>query len=284
MALSVGGLLGALAFWAARTERHRAYANLHSSFAEKSPKEIRDIACSCFRNMGKNIVEVLCFPRLSLHTINQLVSVEGHEALESALAKQRGVILLTGHFGNWEMMGASLALNGHPLMVIARRLRSARIDALLCEHRRHVGMEILFRGDSMRQGLRFLKRNGILAILADVDTATPGVFVDFLGREAYTPYGPVAIALKTGAALVPMFIVRLSDNSHRVTIHKPMELSSTGNWEADLLANTQRFTSLIESYVRRFPEQWIWMHPRWKTRPAGGTKPLDQTQGLGSER
>ncbi len=265
-ALQVGEALGIAAFWIARAERYRAYANLHSSFKDKTPRELRKILQDCFRNFGKSIVEVIQFPKLTRRSINRIVSYEGKESLDAALRKGRGVVLVTGHLGNWEILGASLALNGYPLTVIARELRSKRLNALLCAHRQHVGMEILFRGKSMIRGLRFLKRNGILAILADVDTQTPGVFVDFFDRPAYTPYGPIAIALRTQAVLLPMFVIRLPDNSHRVFIHEPMHLLSTGDWDSDLQVNTQRFTSLIESYIRKYPGQWIWMHRRWKTQ------------------
>ena len=275
-ALGLGARLGEGICWLARAERQRAIANLRSSLTDKSPKEIEGIAQACFRNLGKSLVEVMRFSRLTRESVNRLVTMEGQEALDDALARKRGVILLTGHFGNWELMGARLTLNGYPLMVIARRLRSARLNQLLCEQRQQVVMQILFRGDSIRRGIRFLRQNGILAILADVDTATPGVFVEFFGRPAYTPYGPVALALRTQAALMPMFIIRRPDDSHHILIHPPLELVSTGQWDSDLYQNTQRFTRLFETTIRRYPEQWIWMHPRWKTRPA-----TPGTAGLG---
>jgi KDO2-lipid IV(A) lauroyltransferase len=111
-----------------------------------------------------------------------------------------------------------------------------------------------------------LKRNELLGILADVDTDVDSIFVDFFGRPAYTPYGPVAISLKTGAALIPAFIVHQDDDSHCVVIEPPLKLYRSGDWETDIRANTSRFTKIIEDYIRRYPDQWIWMHRRWKTQ------------------
>jgi KDO2-lipid IV(A) lauroyltransferase len=177
---------------------------------------------------------------------------------------------LTAHFDNWELLGASLALNGYPLNVVAREVRSEKLQQLVKAHREAVGMKVIYRGASLKSGLRCLKRNEILAILADVDTKSDGVFVDFFGRLAYTPIGPVAIALKTQALIVPAFIIRQPDDSHRVVIEKPLKLQITGQKNIDIQVNTQLFTKVIESYVRRYPTQWIWMHPRFKTRPPEG--------------
>jgi len=135
-------------------------------------------------------------------------------------------------------------------------------------HREVVGMKVIYRGASVKNGLRCLKRNEILGILPDVDTRADGVFVDFFGRSAYTPIGPAAIALKTQASIVPAFIIRQPGDFHRVVIEKPLQLQITGQKDVDIQVNTQLFTKAIESYVRRYPTQWIWMHPRFKTRPS----------------
>jgi len=249
-------------------ERRRVYDNLCSRLDVNEPKQIKKIANGCFQHFGKSLVEVMQFPKLTLQKINQFVTFSGREHLDAALAKGKGVIILTAHFGNWELLGASLTLNGYPLNVIARPVRKERLEEILRAYREAVGMRVIYnRGTSVKQTLRCLKNNEMLGILPDVDTKVGGVFVDFFGRLAYTPYGPVALALKTQASLLPTLIVRQPDDTHRVVIEKPLELQLTGRKDVDVTVNTQLFTKVIESYIRKYPTQWIWMHARWKTRP-----------------
>ena len=206
-------------------------------------------------------------PRMSPETLHQLVTFEGREHIDKALAQGRGAIILTAHFGNWELLGASLLAHGYTIRGITRQLRSKRLEAIVSSYREKVGWQGIDRDRAVREVLRCLNRNELIAILADVDTHTRGIFVDFFGKPAYTPYSPVAFALKTGAAILPTFIVRQPDNSHRAIIEAPLPLQQSGEKEEDLLVNTQQFTKVIESYIRRYPEQWIWMHERWKTQP-----------------
>ncbi len=225
------------------------------------------LARRCFHNMGKNLMEFMQLPGTSPEQIHRLVTFEGREHIDRALAQGEGAIILTAHFGNWELLGASILANGYTIRGITRQLRSKRLDAIVSTYREKVGWQGIDRDRSVREALRCLRRNELIAILADVDTRTQGIFVDFFGRPAYTPYGPVALALKTGAAILPTFIIRQPDDSHRAVVEAPLSLQQSGDKEQDLLVNTQRFTKVIESYIRRYPEQWIWMHERWKTKP-----------------
>jgi KDO2-lipid IV(A) lauroyltransferase len=269
-ALTIGAMLANLIFRLSTSDKRRTYDNLRSCLGIKERREIVDIAKKCFQHWGKSVIEVIQFPKLTREKVNQFVVFEGRENLDLALRAGRGVVLLTAHFGNWELLGASLTLNGYPLNVVAREVRSEKLQELVKVHREAVGMKVIYRGASLKSGLRCLKRNEILAILADVDTKSDGVFVDFFGRLAYTPIGPVAIALKTQALIVPAFIIRQPDDSHRVVIEKPLKLQITGQKDVDIQVNTQLFTKVIESYVRRYPTQWIWMHSRFKTCPPEG--------------
>ena len=211
-------------------------------------------------------MEFMQLPRMSPKTLHQLVTFEGQEHIDKALAQGRGAIILTAHFGNWELLGAKILASGYTIRGITRQLRSQRLEAIVSSYREKVGWQGIDRDRAVREVLRCLNRNELIAILADVDTRTRGIFVDFFGRPAYTPYSPVAFALKTGAAILPTFIIRQSDDSHRAIVEPPLPLQQSGKKEADLLVNTQRFTKVIESYIRRYPEQWIWMHERWKTK------------------
>ncbi len=266
MSLVIGGWLGTLVFWFAFQQRRLASEHLRCSLSLADEQSVRTIAKQCFQNLGKTVVEFMRFPRLDKQRIRQYVKLEGVEHVERALAQGKGAIILTGHFGNWELLAASISATVAPLTPIVRELRSPRLNALVSRYREKAGYATIDRNTGIRRALRCLKRNELLGIVADVDTAVSGVFVDFFGRRAYTPYSPVAIALKTGAAILPSFIIRQPDGSHRAIIEPPLVLQRTNVKEKDLVINTQRFTKIIESYIREYPAQWIWMHRRWKTQ------------------
>ncbi len=266
LALFSGVYLATVVFLLSRRQRDKACKHLEQSLEIGQPIARRLVRRS-FQNMGKNLMEFMQLPRMSVETLHQLVAFEGREHIDKVLAQGRGAIILTAHFGNWELLGASILAHGYTIRGITRQLRSRRLDAIVSSYREKVGWQGIDRDRAVREVLRCLNRNELIAILADVDTRTRGIFVDFFGRPAYTPYGPVAFALKTGAAILPTFIVRQPDDSHRAIVEAPLPLQQGGGREEDLLVNTQRFTKIIESYIRRYPEQWIWMHERWKTQP-----------------
>ena len=263
--LVIGGWLGTLAFWFAPQQRELACEHLRCSLTLSDERRVRTIAKQCFQHLGKTVVEFMQFPRLDREQIQRYVTFEGVEHVEQALAQGKGAIILTGHFGNWELLAASISATVAPLTPIVRELRSPRLNALVSRYREKAGYATIDRDTGIRHALRCLKRNELLGIVADVDTTVSGVFVDFFGRRAYTPYSPVAIALKTGATILPTFIVRQPDGSHRAIIESPLALKRTDTKEKDLVINTQKFTKIIESYIRQYPAQWIWMHRRWKT-------------------
>ncbi len=265
--LTIGSQLGGLIFRLASQQRELACEHLRCSLDWMDEPQIRLIAKQCFENLGKNIFEFMQFPRMNSKRIQQSVSFEGTEYVKQALAQGKGAIILTGHFGNWELLAAGISATIAPLTPIVRELRSPRLNALVSSYRSRAGYRTIDRDTGIRQALQCLRRNELLGIVADVDTSVSGVFVDFFGRPAYTPYSPVAIALKTGAAVLPAFIVRQPDGSHRAIIEPPLALQRTDVKEKDLVINTQKFTKIIESYIRQYPAQWIWMHQRWKTRP-----------------
>ena len=265
--LTIGGWLGALVFRLAPQQRKLTYEHLRCSLTLPDERSVKAIAKQCFKNLGKTVIEFMQFPRLDKQQIQRYVTFEGTEHVGQALAKGKGAIILTGHFGNWELLAASISATVAPLTPIVRELRSPRLNALVSSYREKAGYATIDRDTGVRHALRCLKRNELLGIVADVDTAVNGVFVDFFGRHAYTPYSPVAIALKTGAAILPTFIIRQPDGSHRAIIEPPLVLKRTDMKEKDLVINTQRFTKIIESYIRQYPAQWIWMHRRWKTQP-----------------
>jgi len=267
-ALNLGVLLADLLFWFPTSEKAKTLENLSIAFGEeKSYTEILKICHNCFRNLGKGLMECLQFPRLTSENLDRLVTFEGKQNIDNALKMGKGVIILTAHFDNWELLAASLALSGYDVNYIVRAVRSRRLNALVTQNRESMGIRCLPRGPSIKSALKCLRRNELLGILSDIDTKVDGVFVDFLGRSAFTPRGPVSIALRTGAVMVPAFIIRQKDDTHKIVAEKALDLKITGDPDEDVRLNTARSTKIIESYIRKYPEQWIWMHQRWKTRP-----------------
>ena len=211
-------------------------------------------------------MEALKIPRLTSENRARLITFDGRQNIDDALKMGKGVIILTAHFGNWELLAAGLAFSGYDISYIVRPMRSRQLDNMLNGIRKGTGGHPVPRS-SLKGALRCLRRNGLLGILSDIDTKVDGVFVDFFGRPAFTPRGPVSLALRTGAALVPTLIIRQEDDTHIIVAEKALELEITGDIEEDIRVNTARFTKIIESYIRKYPEQWIWIHQRWKTRP-----------------
>lgn len=265
--LSVASALGTLAFYALPRYRNLTIDNLKSAFGnEKSETELKAIAKGVFRNLGKNAVELVNLPKFNKPVMDRYVGFRNRERLDDAYAKGKGVIVLTAHFGSWELMAAALRENNCPGVTIGRRIYFKKYDEFLNRLRKSRDVEVIYRDESPRKMLKTLRQNWIVGIVADQDVdSVDGVFVNFFGLPAYTPSGPVALARASGAVLLPVFIIR-EGYGHILAIDEPVELRDTGDKEKDLIYNTQKWSNVVESYVRRYPEQWVWMHRRWKTK------------------
>lgn len=266
-ALSLAGFAGSVAYAVLPQYRLVTLRNLEYVFAgQKSREEIRAIAKNVFVNLAKNAVEMLNFPKLSASNIDRFVRIVNIDVVNSALAKGHGIVVVTGHFGNWELMPATLRIKGYAGSVIGRRIYFEKYDQFLNSLRKCHGVDVIYRDESPRKVLKVLKNNGIMGVVADQDVdSVDGVFVDFFGHPAYTPAGPVALAKVSGAALIPAFMIRSGDH-HRLVFENPVNLVDTGDKEKDMVTNTQAWSSVIEDYIRRYPDQWVWMHRRWKTK------------------
>lgn len=274
LAVHLGGFLGTLAFYALPRERQRSLEGLRVAFgAEKSDGALSAIAKKNFCNLGKGLIEILNLKSLKRKQLETLILVEGEEYLKAAEAAGKGTILITGHIGNWELMAAALSIRGYRLHVIATPLYDPRIDELVIKLRAGFNIETISRGtpSSSRKILHVLRSKEILGLLIDQDTKVDGVFVNFFNKKAHTPAGAAQLALKSGAATLMCFVTRLPGDRHRITIEKPMRLVKSGDKSKDIEANTAMFTSRIEEHVKQFPDQWVWMHRRWKTKPEEGT-------------
>ena len=267
VALSIASALGAVIFNALPRYRKLTIDNLRSAFGnEKSEDELKAIAKGVFQNLGKDAVELVNLPRFSKEWMRSYVRIKNRERLDAAYAKGKGIIVLTAHLGSWEVMAAALRDYDCPGVTIGRRIYFKKYDEFLNSIRRSHDVEVIYRDDSPRKMLKTLKQNWIVGIVADQDVdSVDGVFVNFFGRQAYTPTGPVTLAKVSGAVLLPVFIIR-EEYGHTLAIDEPIELRDTGDKEADLIYNTQKWSNVVESYVRKYPEQWVWMHRRWKTK------------------
>lgn len=263
-----GAALGGIAFHILGKYRRTALDNLKLAFGSQKPDpEIRAIAKRVFENLGRNAVELVNFPKLNSVNIDKFVRIENRKILDGELAKGNGVIILTAHFGNWELLAMTLIAKGYKGSVIGRRIYFDRYDKFLNYLRKVKDVNVIYRDDSPKKMLRVLKDNDIIGMLADQDVdSVDGVFVKFFGRETYTPVGPVALAKASGASMVPAFIVR-EGSRHVLKIEKPVEMSDTGDKEKDLVINTQKWSDIVERFIKQYPDQWVWMHRRWKTKP-----------------
>ena len=268
LGLYLGSILGVLTYYIIRKERLKTLANLRLAFGkEKSEKEVERIARDVFVNLGKNLIELVNFPKINASNVDALIEDKGLGKIDKALHRGKGVIIMVSHFGNWELFGAYLTTKGYSGPVIARRLRFEKYDRLLNKLRASKNIEVVYRDESPKKILKALKKGGMIAILADQDVdAVQGVFVDFFGKLAYTPVAPVTLAMATGAVMLPCFLVR-ERNKRAFIVEDPVELEITGNKERDIMVNTQKWSKVLESYIRKYPSQWVWMHRRWKTRP-----------------
>ncbi len=262
--LSLGDGLGKVYYHAAGRQRKRALDTVRECL-ELSEYEAEQVVRRLFNHLGKTFLEVLYMPSLTPAKIKNHVVIENEEILWKAVAENKGVVLLTAHIGNWEWLGATLALGGFPLTSVIKRQPNDQHTRILNEYRQLVGIEIFARGTTELVGAaKAMKRGKILGFLADQDAGEAGIFVPFLGKMASTPLGPAVFAKRFEAPVVPVFIVR-NGGQHRVLIYPPLKYTSAGSDEADLYNFTQTLTGIIEDTIRRYPENWLWFQKRWNT-------------------
>ncbi len=266
-----GAALARVVLWFFPGHRRAADLNLRLAFPDWPKKQRRAVLRGMTRQLGWMGAEFAHFPRYTKETIERAVLLEGFENFATAQARGKGVLFLTGHMSAWELAPFAQALFGHPLHFIVRPIDNARVDALITRYRCLGGNLPIEKNQSARAVLKVLSSGGTVGILADHNTLLgEGVFVDFFGIPASTTAGLARFALHTDAAVVPGFLhwdpaVR----KYRLSFEPAVELVRTGDEATDIRENTQRFTRVVENYIRRYPDQWLWLHRRWKTRPAG---------------
>lgn len=267
-------LLADFAAWAgyyiAFRYRRIAGETLNIAFGnEKTGAEMKKIARDCLAHMAKGMIEMVAFmdkPEI----LDKMVTIEGRENLDKALAKGKGVIMISGHFGNFPLLLEKLAILSYKINVMLRKMRDKKADEFFSKKRADVGIKSIYtepRSECVRKSMEALRNNEIIFMLMDQNFGTGGVFVDFFGKKAATATGPVIFALRSGAPIVPAFIIRKENNTHLLIIEPEMAIEERVDKEEMVVANVAKVTNIIERYVRKYPAEWGWIHRRWKSRP-----------------
>lgn len=267
----IGASFAAAAYLARTPLRRAAMFNLQLAFPDWTDGERRRVAQRMIRQVGWMAGEFSQFPRYSRERIEKIVALDGLENFDAARRRGKGVLFLTGHMSAWELAPFAFALYGHALHFLVRPINNRRVDALINRYRCLSGNRPIEKNRSARAILKVLGEGGTVGILSDHNTSLEeGVFVNFFGVPASTTAGLARIALRTDAAVVPGFLFWDAERRiYRLRFEPAVELARTDNEEADVRENTARFTRVIEEYVRAHPDQWLWVHKRWKTRPPG---------------
>jgi KDO2-lipid IV(A) lauroyltransferase len=264
-------LLAFNVYWFFGRLRHVGMRNLGMALPGLDVEQRKRILRGVYRHLGWQLVEFCRMTRYTPENSRDWMSVEGLEHYLAAQAKGKGVLVITGHLGAWELSSFYHSMMGHPMGMIIRRLDNRRLDAFVNGIRCVHGNYVLHKDDFGRGLLTAMRRGGTVGILMDTNMTPPqGEFVKFFGIEACTATGLAHVARKTGAAVLPGFMLWEPAQKRYVLHFGPeVQIPNTSNVSADILAGTQLCTSVIESWIRRYPDQWLWIHRRWKTRPAG---------------
>lgn len=269
-ASAVGGQLGALGYWPVGIRRAVVERQLRAAFPDWPPARVAHVARASYESLGRTFVETAVLPSYSRRAVLDLFErVEHWDVMEQALEAGRGVILLTGHIGNWELGGAYLAARGVPLDAVARGMENPLFDGYLTRTRQRIGMHVVHDADAVRMVPRALRGGRAVAFLFDQGAAgLASTWVPFFGRLAKTPRGPAVFALRLDAPMVFGTAIR-QPGGRFVLSFEPVATVRTGDREADVDAIVAAYTRVLERWVRRVPEQYFWHHRRWKHQRPG---------------
>jgi KDO2-lipid IV(A) lauroyltransferase len=268
-ALWMGRRLGAVMYLLDLEHRKVAIQNLHIAFGqEKSEEEMRSIAKKNFQNLGMMAVEFFRIPNMDLKTYQEKVETEGVDKALKVLEKKKGALLLLGHFGNWELMALMTKVIQKTILVIAKPIKkNPWLERWFIESREGIGLEVIPPKDATLKVIQALSQNKVVGILFDQrGRRSKGIWVDFFGRKVPTTPGLAVMALKSGAPVLPVFMIRNGFRKHRLIVKEPLELIHTGNFKKDIEVNTQLFNHTLESIIREHPDQWLWIHRRWERK------------------
>lgn len=246
-------------------DRGKVTANLKAIFPEKTNKQIAIIRADLFRNFAKYLVDFFRFEKLDKDYLEKHIKIENIHHLDAALSKGKGVILVTAHLGNWELGGVVIALLGYPLWVVALTHKEQNVNNFFDLQRQTKGIRVIPFGKAAKACLNVLAKNEIIALVSDRDFSEAGIRLNFFQRPAIFPKGAASFALKTGAAIIPGFLIRNKDDSFVLKIEKPLGVTACGNKDTDTRNLIKRYNSIFEDYIRTYPEQWFMFNKFWIT-------------------
>lgn len=265
--------LGGLAYHVVPSRRRIALDNLSRAFGDSlTAAQQKEIIHHVFQNIGRTLFEFARFRKMSLEDIRRIVTGPGQEILKKVYAEGKGGIVVTAHFGNWEILGVWVAACGYPMDFLTGTQHNEKVNDLLNGFRKEMGVGIISLATSARQVFKALKANHITGLVSDQHSASAGIVLDFMGRPASTPKGPALFALRSGCPLLP-FLLRRERYDHHVLIPgEPIYPPRGGDEETNIREMTAAYTRFFEAQIRKYPEQWMWTHRRWKVpeqQPAG---------------
>jgi KDO2-lipid IV(A) lauroyltransferase len=268
ISIAAGGWVGLMVWSLSPRDQHRALRHLTLVFGNRlTHREKLCLARDFYINSGRNLVDVLRFKRHFQTEILPLIESEGIEHFDAAYHRGHGVMGITGHIGNFELLAAFMQSRGYEAAVIGRELSNPRIDRWLIANREAVGLATIATTDSPKRMLGWLKQGKVLGVLIDTDShRVRGEFIPAFGRWSYTPVGQTILGLRTGAAFVPMACVRTTDNRYKVIVCPEVKIEPSGDFDTDVYKVTLECTRALEQLVRNYPDQWPWQHNRWRTR------------------
>jgi KDO2-lipid IV(A) lauroyltransferase len=247
----------------AHQDRKLTKENLKAIFPEKPDREIRKIRIRMFRNFAKYLVDFFRFEKLDKEYIKKNIRIENMHYFSEALARGKGVIVLTAHLGNWELGGVVIALSGYPFWAVALPHKDRRVDDFFNFQRESKGIRVIPLNKAVKSTLNLLKENKMVALVGDRDFTENGLLIDFFKKPTHLPIGPAAFVLKTGATIVPGFMLRNSDDTFTLSIEKPLQLIATGEKNKDLAGIITRYKLIFEDYIRKYPDQWYMFRRFW---------------------
>ena len=264
----VGKSIATFAYYLIPIRKKVTLENLRHAFPQKSAEEIDAIARGTYRNVVIALLEIFWFPRLTETKLREIVSMADTSVMNARLKEGKGLILLGGHFGNWELNALAVGLlGGHQLTIIVQEQRNKYVDAFMSTNRVKFGSKLVVMKKSPREILAALQRNEVVAMLADQSGPQEGLFVEYFGRLASTHRGPAVFSVRTGAPIVMSFILRKDDGRYEVVFEEVDTRSLIGSEDDKIAELTARHVAVLEKYATLYPDLWLWMHKRWKHTP-----------------
>ncbi|MDI6765684.1 MAG: lysophospholipid acyltransferase family protein [Bacteroidota bacterium] len=262
----LGAMLGVIAYYLSTSRQKIALENLSFAFPEKSEAERIAIAKGSFKNYGITLVELLWFPNLTGEIIRKLVKPQSLELFQNGYSAGKGMVLLAGHFGNWELNALGMAyVTNIPVSIIVQVQNNKFVDRVINQHRCLFGNKVIPMGISVREIIRTLQDGGVIGIAPDQSgDQKGGIYLDFFGRTVATHQGAAVFALRTRAPLIMGFIIRQADGTYNTVVEEILFADLINQTEENVIELTRRHLAILEKYIRQYPDHWLWMHRRWK--------------------